>query len=269
MACDFAGTCDPTPASQQEPANSQEPVPMVICNPIACSQGKAVRESSPCAGASKRLAHGTSTEVLLDCSSRSPPAASPLPAKPTMFASKLRERRVGRHHREQYRAPGPDANALQTPRGACLRIRWRPQTAISVVPRGIWAPTRGGRAPSPRKRLRAPAAGGRGSATGPATLFQTQTPCQDHRGNTSGRPRPPAGDARNASNCTPARTYTHAHARAHIHARAHAWTHSHAHTRTHTHTHTHQHTQSHTVQHGTVLNISQGSKVLDQHGAAI
>ena len=205
MACDFAGTSDPTPASQQEPANSQEPVPMVICNPIACSQGKAVRESSPCAGASKRLAHGTSTEVLLDCSSRSPPAASPLPAKPTMFASKLRERRVGRRHREQYRAPGPDANALQTPRGACWRIRWRPQAAISDIPslpasetfpRRTWAPTRGGRAPSPRKRLRTPAASGRGSATGPATLFQTQTPCDHHRGNTSGRPRPPDGDAR-------------------------------------------------------------------------
>jgi hypothetical protein len=41
--------------------------------------------SSRRAGASKRLAHWTATDVLLDCSSsRSPPAASPLPpAKPT------------------------------------------------------------------------------------------------------------------------------------------------------------------------------------------
>ena len=41
--------------------------------------------SSRRAGASKRLAHWTATDVFLDCSSsRSPPAASPLPpAKPT------------------------------------------------------------------------------------------------------------------------------------------------------------------------------------------
>ena len=192
MACDFAGTCDPTPASQQEPANSQEPVPMVICNPIACSQGKAVRESSPCAGASKRLAHGTSTEVLLDCSARSPPAASPLPAKPTMFASKLRERRVGRHHREQYRAPGPDANALQTPRGACWRIRWRPQAAISDIPSLPASEVRGHRHAVDARRPPEKGCQRPGQRDG----FQTQTPCDHHRGNTSGRPRPPDGDAR-------------------------------------------------------------------------
>ena len=41
----------------------------------------------------------------------------------------------------------------------------------------------------PPERGCAPAASGRGSATGRATLFQTQTPCDHHRGNTSGKPR--------------------------------------------------------------------------------
>ena len=43
--------------------------------------------------------------------------------------------------------------------------------------------------PLERERGCAPAASGRGSVTGRATLFQTQTPCDHHRGNTSGKPR--------------------------------------------------------------------------------
>ena len=133
---------------------------------------------------------------------------------------------MGRHHREQYRAPGPDANALQTPRGACLRIRWRPQTAISDIPslrhqRYVGTDTRWTRAVPPKK-----AASGRGSATDFKRKHHATTTAETPRGD-PGRPTVMPGNDHTVAPGMPqiSRPRTHTH----THTRTHARTHTHAH----------------------------------------